>query len=422
MPVVNRDLQFPADWVRPAVSIGLIRDGDSVRVWIQPRKGGGRGGVVNCAEWGSDALIQEVRRAVEKGAWVVVGLAPHRGLVRSLSSPLNDLQKSAEIWPSLLDAELPFALEECAVAFLPPEKLEQGGVRCLACAVRESDLREARSEWEELGVKPDLMVPEVLLLSRDRESRLWRGQYRFVMTAWNGGEFLGGAGGGAGARREKAIHRFQTTWRSAYSEISWAETGPEAGREEQSLEQTAARIPHGSFGLEANMLAGAGVQTRVVNRYRKKQKTLRVAVLLLLLILMLGPLSLRGRMRNYQAVLRQEIAREYLGMTGSQSPAAGQEVLLARRFLDEALEGVVLSRREVSGPGVSVRLFRVFDQLNRQGLVCIRVEAHPGEVRLEALGTEEQALEFQKGMENYQEQVVVGAASNGCWVLRVSPL
>ncbi|MGA0370014.1 MAG: hypothetical protein ACO3N7_11265, partial [Kiritimatiellia bacterium] len=120
MSVVNADWRDPASWRPAKLSYGFVRDGDSLRVCRREASGKSTFWVCGVAEWQSGSEFrQQLERDLESGAGLAVGIEPHRVMLRRLNSPLRDAGKSAEIWETLLDAAIPFALEKCEVSFLP---------------------------------------------------------------------------------------------------------------------------------------------------------------------------------------------------------------------------------------------------------------------------------------------------------------
>jgi hypothetical protein len=377
--------------------------------------------VVSLEEWNSETcpVRDRVGRLLKKGTLLSVGLSPDRGLVRECISPLSDPGKSAEIWPSLLESTLPFPLEDCEVAFLPPEPVPDGGSRCLAAAARTRDVETALSEWRELGLSPDLMIPEVLLCSEPRTSTLWTGHSRCIYTAWHEGRFLG-AGGGQGVPPEsKAFSRFKTTWTAEVPGLEWTTLGPAAGQQEPLLEQNAANALFRNPSSFINLLSAGAGSGRLTACLRRKQRSLcllGVAVLVLLTVL---PLGVRSSLRSSRQALQDEIELEYYRLTGEETPARGQELLLATRFVEDTMEASVSAQREISGPHLSSRLVRILKACRAADVVVTGLQGDPFSVTVNLLAGEEELRQVRDRMIAQGDEVTLSPAEQGAWRMEV---
>lgn len=419
MPVVDPACQFPADWVRCPASIGVVRDGERLRFWFQPRKGRGEGAVVSLEEWhsGDSPVRDKLDRLLEKGALLAVGLSPDRGLVRECISPLSDPGKSAEIWPSLLESTLPFPLEDCEVAFLPPEPVPEGGSRCLAAAARTRDVETALTEWRELGLSPDVMIPEVLLCSGPRTSTLWTGTSRCIYTAWHDGRFLG-AGGGQGIPPEsKAFSRFKTTWTADVPDLEWTTVGPAAGQQETLLEQNAANALFRSPSSFINLLSADAGSGRLAACLRRKQRSLCLLGVAVLVLLAALPLGVRSALRGTRRALQEEIELEYHRLTGEEPSEQGQELLLATRFVEDTMEASVSAQREISGPHLSSRLVRILNACQAADVVVTALQGDTYSVTADLLGREEELQQVRDRLISQGDDVTLSPSEQGAWRL-----
>lgn len=420
MPVVDPAFQFPADWASCPSSIGVIRDGDWLRLWFQPQKGKGHGVQISQSEWlgGSSGVRAEFDDRVQKGALVVAGLSPDRGLVRECASPLRNLEKSAEIWPALLDTTLPFPLEECDVAFLPPKVDSERGARCLAAAALHSDIEQACSEWEALQITPDMLIPEVLLLSEHQKSSVWIGRSRSVFTAWHGDHFLG-AGGCRGIPPEaKALSRFQTTWKGDVPDMEWTSLGPSAEKEEAVLERNAARAAFLKESCFINLLV-RNDEGALSRKLQAKKRNLTILAAGLLLLVAGVPLFIRSALHGVEHRLQNEISMEFFRITGEENSQPGQEFLLASRHVEETMENIFVARDEVSGPQLSRRLQRVLQELSGIDAIATAVEADSSSVVLDVLAKETDLPEVQRRLEEFGDSVELSSAEQGAWRLEV---
>lgn len=421
MPVVDPAFQFPADWASCPSSIGVIRDGNWLRLWFQTQKGKGHGVQISQTEWleSSSEIRSEFNELVQKGALVVAGLSPDRGLVRECASPLRNLEKSAEIWPALLDTTLPFPLEECDVAFLPPRIDPGTGARCLAAAALHTDIEQACSEWEELQITPDMLIPEVLLLSEHQESSVWMGRSRCVFTAWHGDHFLGAGGCNGIPPEAKTFSRFQTTWKGDLPDMEWTSLGPSAEKEEAILERNAARAAFLKESCFINLLARKeeGILSQ---KLHAKKRNLTVLAVGLLLFAAGIPLFIRGALHRVERRLQNEISMEFFRITGEDTSQPGQEVLLASRHVEETMENIFSARSEVSGPQLTRRLQRVLQELAGINAITTTVEADSSSVVLDVLGKETDLTEVQRKLEAFGDTVELSSAEQGAWRLEVT--
>ena len=420
MSVVDPAIQFPSDWVQASKSIGVIRDGNLLRLWFQPQKGHGTPVVCSMEEWPESDAKQNFLREVDQGALVIAGLSPDRGLVRECSSPLSNLEKSAEIWPSLLDAALPFPLEDCEVAFLPPVTNEKGGAHCIAAAARQKDMDQALQEWAELDIAPDVLIPEVLLLSEHQKSTVWIGKNRCMYTAWEDGHFLG-AGASAGApSASKAFSRFKTAWKIEHPDMKWEEVGPgaENPHQQEILEKNAACSVFLKQSCFMNILRNSegGVLQKKLGR---TQRHLGILAGIYLVLLLASPFFVRGLLRGVQDSLQEEIEMEYVKLVGEESTQRGMEVLLATRYAEESMQEVLSAQTEVSGPAVTNRIHRVLEALERSNLIATSLRANPHSVSVSVLANEEQLDALESEFTFYGDEMSYSPTTQGEWRLEV---
>lgn len=423
MPVVAPEIASPSDWLRVTEGIGVIRDGDRLRCWVRNRSGNGTPFQFSMEEWrsGEGEAVRDLRTRLQRGAFVVAGIPPSKNVVRELQSPLQDLSKSDEIWPSLFDSLLPFPLEECHLALAPPEPDPEGGYRCLATASRTSDVQDLLEEWTELGLRPDLLVPEVLLLSGEGASMLWKGEHRAVVTTWKANRFLGASEIRGGENRARQLARFQAAWQSEVPEGGWRECGPGAPQQPHLLEEAAAGLLFREQPRMLNLLEGEA-SPRLQTAVTAKKKRLTVSAAVLLLLLLAAPWMLRRGLTGIQKQIRADIAAEYEHLTGEPSTAPGMEVTLARRYVQESLGDRELAVREVSGPAVSLRMARLLRWLQELNLVTTRVTVDPQGARMEVLAEETELQQLRIELEKDGDAVEIRPAANGTWMVEVKAL
>jgi hypothetical protein len=94
----------------------------------------------------------------------VVSLAPRESFTRWLEAPFAGLGKAARVFPSLLDIQLPFALEECVYCLLDTQRRAGRTVRALAAGAREETLGSRIEAMQGLGLDPVVIDHEGLAL------------------------------------------------------------------------------------------------------------------------------------------------------------------------------------------------------------------------------------------------------------------
>lgn len=109
----------------------------------------------------ADRLREESKRL---DVAVAGGLSPHVAFARWVHTPLNSVEKSLRVFPSLLDVQIPFAVEQCEVAVAQIRREENRAISILAVACRREDIRSALSEFEAAGIEPDMLDHEGLAL------------------------------------------------------------------------------------------------------------------------------------------------------------------------------------------------------------------------------------------------------------------
>ena len=154
---------------------------------------GGRvlGGIKPAAGWpsacygvdiqGDDAVVvlAEKRRgrviwhplapdAMERAEWLAGAaamsacLTARESLTRRLEAPFASLRKARRVLPTLLDIQVPFAVEDCHYAFLDPGRSESGTLQTLAVAATREHLQRALARLGGHGIDPVYMDVEGL--------------------------------------------------------------------------------------------------------------------------------------------------------------------------------------------------------------------------------------------------------------------
>ena len=355
----------------------------------------------------------------------------HGSFLRRLRAPFSSLAKAGKVWPSLLDIELPFPLEQAEYRFLNPARTADGQVEVLAVAVRREDLLARREEAVRAGLTPWRMDHEGLALwSRSvAEQPLEKQGFRLVCylgqehlsLVWGRGPDLLAASGlrlglrelldperGVGARRQwaqRALQFVRAQPGSAGRAFQWAWCGPGAARPDQlsllaaelkALPEVTLFTHREPESFLARALAARGVRAEATScsllpeeveppqlqrsrRARARRPALFLAAASLLLIAVnLGWGAWLGARRDTLQGLLQARGRAMSGLTVL---PAGQEVLLTERavkdqapayqpFAQALQPSLLLTLRETlaTAHAMGLRLERL--SLSEKTLVC----------------------------------------------------
>lgn len=367
MPVVGQDWLNPAEWSPVSVSWGVARDKELLRFARLVRGGAAEIFEVTLPEWERGcALRSRLESDRKSGARLAAGLPPSRVMLRTLTSPLNNSRKSAEIWPSLLDAALPFPLEQCMVAFGESRALDRGGLGCLAAAIRLEDLAAECREWEALGLDPECMVPDALIVARFTPgTHVWLGTGRAVFVHWSAEGFAACGGAQDSSRNGKALTRFLGALPGAPKPV-W--TGPCGDDCEDRLERGLAESGLGLLEHAMNLRAGPMAHSslfRTAARLRRRYLILAAAMLGLSALL---PFTLRQTLSRHFQKAQHRMAAEYLSVTGMRSPP-GQERLLMSRWLENEWGTVRETAERVFASGVRAEAGQILSLADTAGIV-----------------------------------------------------
>ena len=105
------------------------------------------------------------KEALEDGTPVVACMSVRESLSQWIETPFSSLSKAAKVLPTLLDIELPFALEDCAYCFLGLRK-NAGvvGARALGVAARRENVDRRLEVLQSEGIDPLVLDHEGLAL------------------------------------------------------------------------------------------------------------------------------------------------------------------------------------------------------------------------------------------------------------------
>ncbi len=188
----------------------------------------------------------------EKESVPVVGcLSSNESLVRWLDAPLASPVKAAKVFPSLLDIQLPFAIENCLCEFLQTERTPNRHVRALAVAARRKDAERALERFRARGWDPHLLDQEGLALWTQslrehpelsgRRAVLYMGPDRWTLALGTGARFAGSHALRPGDAAQ-LVRLLKAEWGAVSSDGSaeetatlWAWAGPDAAAEDGGL-------------------------------------------------------------------------------------------------------------------------------------------------------------------------------------------
>jgi len=102
--------------------------------------------------------------AVEKEQAVFISILPvSDSICRWLTTPFPSIRKARQVFPSLLDIQLPFKLEQCRYRFIDVQQ-KAGQVKALAVAARDEQIENHIEQCQSLQIDPVVIVHEGLAL------------------------------------------------------------------------------------------------------------------------------------------------------------------------------------------------------------------------------------------------------------------
>ncbi|GEM_PF-6158500 len=418
MSLVTSDWQNPSSWLGARAAWGAVLDGTTLRVVRMSASGK--------TESFQEALEtfrsgSELRKRIEKdrakGSPVVVGIEPHRLMIRELTSPISDPRKADEIWLTLFDAAVPFPLEACRVALLLREPGEEGR-QCLAVGVRRQDVEALREEWRARGLEPDLAVPEPLCASPDRKSRVWCGEQRTVWAMWKGRQFLGAGGAETPELREKTLIR-QAAAHDLQTE-HFDRVGPASDQESLWLEHRLAKTALKPDELTVNLLEGDLVSGGVRTRWERRVRQVRVLGVLAVALVWILPFLPAHLVKMQRLQQSQELGPAFEKIAGYPAPPGPPGYLLAtaRQVVNQEWVPLqdTLSRLHQAGP--TVVLARGLDLAREMNLEVRKVDLGIATFSVEVQGRKEDVDRFASALQQEGWTVGVPTAKGDAWVLK----
>jgi hypothetical protein len=126
----------------------------------------------------------ELEKEISKGAAAAAGLSVRQGIATWISAPFASASKAAKVFPTLLDIQLPFQLDECIYDFTETVRFHNGDTELpvssttpqenlsskkestasLAVAARKCDVENRLTELADMGINPHVLDYEGLAL------------------------------------------------------------------------------------------------------------------------------------------------------------------------------------------------------------------------------------------------------------------
>ena len=95
-----------------------------------------------------------IERLAAEGLPVVGVMSERESFTRWVEAPYGSASKARKVFPTLLDIQLPFALDDCLHTFIDVERTAQGSCRGLAAAARRTHVSEKLGAFEARGLDP----------------------------------------------------------------------------------------------------------------------------------------------------------------------------------------------------------------------------------------------------------------------------
>ncbi|MBL7076908.1 MAG: hypothetical protein ISS31_05500 [Kiritimatiellae bacterium] len=95
-----------------------------------------------------------INRLAAEGLPVVSVMSERESFTRWVEAPYGSASKARKVFPTLLDIQLPFALDNCVHTFIDVERTEQGSCRGLAAAARRTHVTEKLAACDARGLDP----------------------------------------------------------------------------------------------------------------------------------------------------------------------------------------------------------------------------------------------------------------------------
>jgi len=141
-------------WARIAFGIDI---GEGSPIIVKATKAGG--------SLAFERVTLDALAAPPESSIIVGSLLQKESFTRWLTASINSAQKAKKVFPSLLDIQLPFSVEDCEYAILQTSPApEQTGTRGLATGARNVDIEKRLTHFSAVGVNPHLLDQEGIAL------------------------------------------------------------------------------------------------------------------------------------------------------------------------------------------------------------------------------------------------------------------
>lgn len=126
---------------------------------------------------------QFLAEAGKPGTIVAGCVSVQESLTLWLNAPFSSMSKAKKVFPSLLDIQLPFPLEQCVYQFLDVRRMPDKTIRTLAVAARREQVNALLQGYQARGIDPELLDHEGVALWTQslREMPLAPGLTRIIL-------------------------------------------------------------------------------------------------------------------------------------------------------------------------------------------------------------------------------------------------
>lgn len=133
---------------RPRICLAIDDQSDHVIV-VRAERVRGR-----CAYTLLNPDDETVRHHLDRGVPCVAVLSARQSFVRWVEAPFGSLRKARRVFPTILDLQLPFPLDECAYEMVTVRRGSNGQARALAVGGRNEAIRSVLDSLAARGIDP----------------------------------------------------------------------------------------------------------------------------------------------------------------------------------------------------------------------------------------------------------------------------
>lgn len=370
-----------------------------------------------------EALRLQIANDVNAGrAGCAAALPCHETVMRRISAPFSRLDRALKVFPSLLDVQLPFPLEQCAYVFTAAAPNANGGLDALAIAARREDVTHALQRLGDAGIDPVSLDHEGLALWMQAQRELpvpkdaervivHLGPAHTTLVYGRGKNVIGAHSTRISGEPAQIAARIQSWLRSQTElvvrpETGWIFSGASAndGAVRSALGVSNAKVVDDPATFLARALAmrslgdddafsnlRSGEQEHPQARNAESSRLRNISALAFAAVLLLCAINFSAifiaTSRNDAA--QKEIQRIAFELTGAPAPK-GQEVLTARRALDEKSATLMPFQRMVT-PALSPWITNIVQLCQNGGAKIAQFSIKPDafKLTLSAAGPEE---------------------------------